>query len=150
MTQRMLIRKLAPEGYAAVIALDSYVAAQLDPWLYELVRIRASMVNGCAFCIDMHATAALHEGADVRKVVAVAAWRESTLFDARERSVLELTDEVTRLGEHGVSDTTWDAALEHLGERTLADTILAIATINVWNRVAVSTAMATPPLATHG
>jgi alkylhydroperoxidase family enzyme len=98
----------------------------------------------------MHTSSALGSGADVRKVLAVSAWRESTLFDARERAVLALTDEVTRLGEHGVSDETWDAALAHFGERVLADTVLAIGTINIWNRIAVSMALATPALATHG
>jgi AhpD family alkylhydroperoxidase len=150
MTQRMLVRKATPEGYAAVLALDTYVAGQLDPWLYELLRIRASMINGCAYCVDMHSSAALVAGNDVRKVLAASAWRESTLFDDRERSLLALTDEVTRLGEHGVADTTWDTALEQFGERGLADTVLAIATIKVWNRIAVSMTLATPPLAPRG
>jgi AhpD family alkylhydroperoxidase len=137
---------VAPDGVAAVTALETYVRRHVDRDLLELVKLRASIDNGCAFCVDMHTTDWLAHGADVRRVAAVATWRESPFFSARERVVLALTDQVTSLGEHGVTDDVWDAATKELGDELLAHVLLAIATINVWNRLAVPTRKAPPPL----
>jgi AhpD family alkylhydroperoxidase len=145
--ERMQMEKVVPEGYKAVLALERYVRGQVDPILFDLVKLRASIVNGCAYCVDMHATDALKQGEDVRRVFAVAAWRESPFFTPRERVAFELTDVVTRLGEAGVSDELWKEAEDELGTEGLANLILAIATINVWNRVALATRISPPPLA---
>jgi AhpD family alkylhydroperoxidase len=142
----MQIRAVAPEGYRRVLALESYVRDALDPRLFGLIKLRASVANGCAFCVDMHGTDLLGQGEDVRRVLAVSAWRESAFFTERERIAFALTDEVTRLDPDGVSDEVWDAAVKEFGEADLANLILAIATINTWNRIAVSTHAATPPL----
>jgi AhpD family alkylhydroperoxidase len=144
MTERM---QLTPEASRAVYGLERYVRERIDKALLELVKLRASMINGCAFCVDMHATDALAGGEDVRRVVAVAAWRESPFFSDRERAALELTDAVTRLGDHGVPDEVWDTARNEFGEESVADLVLAIATINVWNRLAISGRTAPPALA---
>jgi AhpD family alkylhydroperoxidase len=144
--QRFDLSTVAPGGYASVMRMESYVRANVATDLLELVKLRASIINGCAFCVDMHATDALAAGEHVRRVVAVAAWRESPLFSDRERVALELTDAVTRLGEHGVPDDLWARTVAELGERPTADLLLAIATINVWNRIAVTTRIAPPPL----
>jgi AhpD family alkylhydroperoxidase len=146
MEQRMQMAAVAPEGYRRVLALESYVRDAVEPPLFGLIKLRASVVNGCAFCVDMHGTDLLGQGEDVRRVLAVSAWRESAFFTERERIAFALTDEVTRLDPDGVSDEVWDAAVKEFGEADLANLILAIATINTWNRIAVSTHAATPPL----
>ncbi|WP_422740793.1 carboxymuconolactone decarboxylase family protein [Micromonospora sp. WMMD729] len=140
----MKLFEVAPQGYQAVSGLEKYVRANVDPTVLELVKVRASMSNGCAFCVDMHSREALANGESDRRLFAVAAWREAPFFDERERAALALTDAVTRLGEHGVPDDVWDAAAKVWSEKELADLILAIATINVWNRIAVTTRMEPP------
>ena len=143
MTQRMNVAKVAPEGYRAVLGLEKYVMGTVDHGLLELVKLRASMLNGCSFCVDLHGTDALKSGEDVRRVVGLAAWREAPFYSDEERAALDLTDAVTRLGDHGVPDDVWDGAVRVLGEERVADLLLAIATINVWNRIAITTR--TPP-----
>ncbi|MFC3500860.1 carboxymuconolactone decarboxylase family protein [Micromonospora krabiensis] len=137
--QRMNAAEVAPGAYQAVLGLEKYVRANVDHTILELVRLRASMLNGCAFCVDMHSSDALRAGESSRRLFAVAAWREAPFFDERERTTLALTDAVTRLGEHGVPDEVWDAAAKQWSEKELADLVMAIATINVWNRIAVTT-----------
>ncbi|MEV4757993.1 carboxymuconolactone decarboxylase family protein [Micromonospora sp. NPDC049559] len=144
MTQRMNVSKVAPEAYQAVLGLERYVRARVDHTLLELIKIRASVINGCAYCVDMHTRDALAAGESSRRLFAVATWRESTFFTEQERAALDLTDAVTRLGEHGVPDDVWDAAARHWSEGELADLLLAIATINVWNRIAVTTRLEAP------
>jgi AhpD family alkylhydroperoxidase len=139
MTPRMDLNATLPEGYKAVIALDRAAAAGVDPTIGELVKVRASMLNGCAFCLDMHTTDAVGAGEDLRRLMAVAAWRESPYFTPAERAALALTDELTRLGEHGVTDEVWAELGQHFDEEQVAHLLLAISVINVWNRVAVAT-----------
>jgi AhpD family alkylhydroperoxidase len=147
MEPRMDLFQLAPDGYKAVLALDRCVRDHVDHDLLELVKLRASIDNSCAFCVDMHTTDWLGQGEDPRRVMAVAVWQESTFFSDRERTVLALTDAITRLGEDGVSHDLWAEANKELGDDLLAHVLLAIATINVWNRLAVSTRKPPPPLA---
>ncbi|MEV0157477.1 carboxymuconolactone decarboxylase family protein [Micromonospora sp. NPDC050686] len=142
---RINLAAVAPEAYAAVRGLETYIRGNLDHTVLELVKLRASMLNGCAFCVDMHSREALGAGEDSRRLFAVAAWREAPFFDERERTALALTDAVTRLGEHGVSDEVWDAAAKVWSEKELADLVVAIATINVWNRIVISS-RTEPPL----
>lgn len=144
MSQRMSVAEVAPEGFHAVLQLEQYVRKAVDPKVLELVKLRASMLNGCAFCVDMHSQDALANGESSRRLFAVAAWLEAPFFTARERAALALTDEVTRLGEAGVTDQTWEEARKVWSEEEIAHLLLAIATINVWNRLAVATRMAPP------
>lgn len=139
MKPRMEMIKVVPQAYQAVLGLETYVREHVDHTLLELVKLRASMLNGCAFCVDMHSRDALAAGESTRRLFAVSAWREAPFFTARERAALALTDAVTRLGEHGVPDAVWDEAAAVFAEEELANLIIAIATINVWNRIAVST-----------
>ena len=149
MEQRLNMFELAPEAYEAIIALENYAKANVDPTLFELIKTRASMIHGCAFCVDMHTTDALAEGEDLRRIVALSAWRESSFFTDAERSVLALTDAVTRLGEEGVTDAVWNAVGLHFGESEVTNIVMAIAAMNVWNRLAVTIHQATPPLKTR-
>ena len=138
--QRMNPAEVAPQAYKAVMGLEKYVQTNVDRTVLELVKLRASILNGCAFCVDMHSRDALAAGESSRRLFAVTAWREAlSFFDERERAALALTDAVTRLGEHGVPDEVWDTAAKVWSEKELADLVLAIATINVWNRIAVTT-----------
>lgn len=130
---------VAPQAYQAVFGLERYARENVDPVVLELVKLRASMINGCAYCVDMHSRDALAAGEDSRRLFAVAAWRESPFFTERERAALALTDAVTKLGEHGVPDDVWDDAVKHWSQEEVANLIIAIATINVWNRIAIST-----------
>lgn len=136
--QRMNVAEVAPEAFQAVLGLEKYVRANVEHTVLELVKLRASMLNGCAYCVDMHSRDALAAGESGRRLFAVAAWREAPFFDERERAALALTDAVTRLGEHGVPEDVWQAATALWSEKELADLLLAIATINVWNRIAVA------------
>lgn len=142
---RLTINDIAPEAYQAVMGMESYARKHNDPALYELIKLRASMVNGCGFCVDMHSTEALAAGESSRRLFGVAAWREaSALFTEKELAAFELTDAVTRLGEHGVPDEVWDRATAQFDKAELANLLIAIATINVWNRLAISAKMDLP------
>jgi AhpD family alkylhydroperoxidase len=146
MSSRISIPKLAPDGYQAVAALEGYVSSVVDGTLLHLIKLRASVVNGCTFCVDMHSRDALKEGEDSRRLFAVAAWYESPFFDERERAALALTDAVTRLGPHGVPDDVWAAAAERFSEEELANLVLAIGTINLWNRIGITSRTQPPHL----
>lgn len=135
---RLDIFRAWPAGYRAMQALETAIARSgLDPGLLELVRTRASQLNSCAFCLDMHAQAAVARGEDPLRLVQLGAWRESAGYTATERTALALTEEVTRCAD-GVSTETLDAAREHFTPSELAQLVYAIAVINVWNRLAVA------------
>lgn len=117
---------------------------KLEPVVYELVKLRASQLNGCALCIDMHWTAAREAGESELRLAQVSAWSESPYFDDRERAALALTDAVTRLSATGVDDVVWEEATAHFPPDELAQLVFAIATINTWNRLNVT--VQNPPL----
>lgn len=145
MTQRIDLSSTVPEGYRKVIALDGYVAARVEEPLGDLVKLRASQLNGCTFCVDMHSVDLQTGGYPLRKVFSVITWRESTWFTERERIALELTEAVTLI-QGGVSDDLYERAVAEFGEEGLGDLLLAIGTINVWNRIAIPTRMEPPAL----
>jgi AhpD family alkylhydroperoxidase len=136
--------KVSPKALQAVYQLENYVQGTVRKELLELIKLRASMVNGCAFCVDMHSRDALAAGESAQRLFAVAAWHDAPFFDEAERAALALTDAVTRLGDDGVPDDVWDTAAKHYSEEELANLLVAIATINVWNRLAISTRMQPP------
>jgi AhpD family alkylhydroperoxidase len=139
---RIMIKKLAPEAYKHLYALDSFLKeSSLEPVAWELVKIRASQINGCAFCVDMHAFAAQEAGESLERLYAVAVWREAPFFTDSERAALALTEAAT-VFEHGqVPDEVWDEAAAHFDEDQLAALVLAIGVINLWNRIAITTRM---------
>jgi AhpD family alkylhydroperoxidase len=146
MAQRIQISALSPKGYRAVNHLDSYVNEALDTELLNLIYLRASLINGCTYCVDAHSVDLIEGGTDPRRVYSVTTWRESAFYSERERAAFALTEQLTRL-HNGVDDETWVAAAAVFSEQELSDMVLAIATINVWNRLAVPTHQAPPPLA---
>ena len=142
MKQRMAARKLAPEAYRAVAELDKRVAESgIDRGLYLLIKIRASQINGCAFCIDLHTREARKRGEAEDRIYALNAWRESPLFSEAERAALGLTEVVTLLSETRVPEEVWEEAEGAFGERELANVLMAVVAINAWNRIGVATRM---------
>ena len=141
MTERLDIHSVDPAAHQAVYAMERYVRnSGLDPRLYELIKIRASQLNGCAFCLDMHARAAREAGEDQRRLDVLSAWREAPdLYTDTERAALAFTEATTRLGELGVPDPVWDNLAKHFDENGIVHVLMAVATINVWNRLAVAT-----------
>ena len=136
---RMAVGRAAPAPYRALDAFDRSI--DLDPRLRELVRIRVSQLNGCAYCLDQHVRDALAAGEGERRLATLAAWRESVFFTARERAGLALAEQVTLIGQGGVSDDVWADAASQFSEVEMAQLLLAIVAINAWNRVAISTHM---------
>ncbi|MEU3773645.1 carboxymuconolactone decarboxylase family protein [Streptomyces sp. NPDC032472] len=141
-TPRMNMAGQVPEVYKAIVALEIASKKGLDPLLVELVKIRASQLNHCAFCLDMHSKDALAAGESVQRIVQLSAWEESRHFyTEREVAAIELTEAVTVLTDGFVPDDVYERAAKQFDEKELAQLIAVIATINVWNRVAVTTRM---------
>jgi AhpD family alkylhydroperoxidase len=140
--ERVDINSDAPDLYRAYDHLDNAVAKSvLDSALAELVRVRASQLNGCAYCVDMHTRDALAAGENERKLFAVTAWRESPLFSERERAAFALTDAITHISSPAGLDEAYEAAARVFEADELAALIYAIVTINGWNRLAIATHM---------
>lgn len=136
---RMAPKKLTPDSYRAMIALDgAAAAASLETPLQELVRIRASQLNGCVYCIDMHTTDARNAGETEQRLYALSAWQESSQFTARERAALRLTEAVTLIADSHVPDADYAAAAAEFTEVELAELLWTIIVINAWNRLAVT------------
>ncbi len=142
MTTRIDIAKIQPTALNAMLSIESYLSnVNLSAELKELIKIRASMINQCAYCIQMHVPEAEKAGIESQKLFALAAWKESPLFNVTERAVLALTDEMTLIANDGVSDKSYQEALEVLGEEQLAQAMMQIIMINAWNRFALATQM---------
>ncbi|NRQ35507.1 carboxymuconolactone decarboxylase family protein [Nonomuraea sp. NN258] len=142
MTRMQNLYKLASGSYQALLALEESVAGSGVPQsTLELVRLRVSQINGCGFCVDMHARDAKRAGESDERLWSVAAWRESPYYTDEERAALALAEAATRLSDNpdGVPDAVWDAAADHFGEQELAGLLMAIAAINAWNRLNVTT-----------
>jgi len=147
MTERTQVSAHSPAGYRRVNALDSYVEESLDTELMNFIYLRASLINGCTYCVDAHSVDLAAGGTDPRRIYSVTTWRESEFYTERERAAFALTEAVTLIADGGVDDAVWDAAAAVFDERELTDILLAIGTINVWNRIAIATRMAVPALA---
>ncbi|GAT67946.1 carboxymuconolactone decarboxylase family protein [Planomonospora sp. ID91781] len=142
MKARMNVGELAPEAYKAMLGLEGFLRTSTLPHAtLELVKLRASQINGCGFCVDMHAHEAKKAGESDERLFSVAAWREAPYFTDAERAALALAEEATRLADRGeaVPDAVWEEAARHHDEKTLAALVVAIATINAWNRICVTT-----------
>ncbi len=139
-TQRIDINKVTPKAYQSLIDLDKYVAnTTLSKSLYHLIKVRASLINGCALCIQSHSKDALADGETAKRLLALNAWHDSPYFTEEERAVLALTDETTLISKNGVSSETFDNAIKVLGEEKVSHSIMAIACINAWNRIGRAT-----------
>ncbi|MCK6257841.1 carboxymuconolactone decarboxylase family protein [Fictibacillus sp. KIGAM418] len=140
METRFLMGKVNPGGYEAMLNLEKYViSTSLDKKLKELIKIRASQVNGCAYCIDMHTKDARKMGETEQRIYALNGWRETPFFSPEERAVLALTESITLVADSHVPDEVYREVAEHFEEKQIAEIIMQIVTINAWNRIGVST-----------
>ena len=139
MEPRVDYMKASPEAFRAVLALEDFVSrkAGLDPRLLHLLKIRASQINGCAFCIDMHVKEARKEGMGDQWISLISAWRESPVYDETERAVLAWTDSLTNVSQTGAPDGDFDLLRPHFNDEEITKLTVAIGTINIWNRIAI-------------
>ncbi len=143
--QRIDYFKAAPTAMKAMMGLERAAAESLLPLkLRELVKIRASQINGCAYCIDMHTKDAIKHGEDVRRLLTLSAWRETSLFDERERAALLWTETLTELSKNGAPDDVYSAVAAQFSEQELSELTFVIGVINAWNRFGVGFAMDLP------
>ncbi|MGV0792106.1 carboxymuconolactone decarboxylase family protein [Mycolicibacterium sp. XJ1819] len=144
-TRRIDLNRVSPEVYEAMIALDKAARADLDPDLAELIKIRASQLNHCAFCVDMHTTDARKRGINEQKLTLLPAWQEAgDIYSEQEQAALALTEEMTDLTHHHVSDEVYARAAAAFSERELGQVIAMALTINAWNRIGVTTRLQPP------
>jgi len=142
MDLRLEYRSANPEAFKALLKLEQYVQnSSIDHLLIEWIKLRASFINGCSFCIDMHAKDLIKLGVSVEKIMLVTVWHEVPHFTEEERAVLELTEYVTKLSEAGLPRDVYDRVRKHFGEKEFVDLIMAINAINSWNRIGVATGL---------
>ncbi|PRD57032.1 carboxymuconolactone decarboxylase family protein [Sphingobacterium gobiense] len=140
MENRFDMQHTEPDGFKAMFALENYLQnAQLSKIHLGLIKIRASQINGCAFCINMHTSDALKQGETAQRIFLLNAWKETELFTEEEKVVLAITEEVTLINQHGLTDATYAHAAKLFDEHYIGQIIMAVATINAWNRIVIST-----------
>ena len=140
MQQRTNIAEMFPSSYKAMYDLSIAVnKSSLTPVQKVLIKIRASQINGCAFCLDMHTTDALNIGEKKERIFHLNAWKESGLFSKEEKAMLALVEEVTLIHNKGLSDATYRQAQEFFNEEKIAEIIMTTVVINAWNRISIST-----------
>lgn len=141
MENRININTVEPLAYKAMLGLEGYLSkVEISKTLKELIKIRASQINNCAYCIAMHTKDAMKYGESIERIVLISAWREATkFFTEEEQIVLSMTEEVTLIHQNGLSSETYSRAAKLFTENQIAQILMAIVTINAWNRIAVST-----------
>jgi len=142
MEVRVNYRKAYPEAFQTMLKMEEFIKSSgLDIKLYELIKIRASQLNGCAFCLDMHTRDLRKMGEEEQRIYLLSVWREAPIYSEKEKVVLELTETVTLIAEKGVPQELYERVRAHFDEREYVTLIAAINTINAWNRIAISTGM---------
>jgi AhpD family alkylhydroperoxidase len=139
MKKRIDISRVGHGAYRAMSALEQHVRASgLEQSLLELVKLRASYINGCAYCVDMHSKDARAEGETEQRIYSVPVWRETPFYTPRERAALEWTEMVTNISQRGMPDDVFESVRAHFEEEELVELTMAVITINGWNRLAIS------------
>lgn len=139
MTQRLDFYNANPNAIKALLGLEKRISeSSLEKSLVELIRLRASLINGCAYCIDLHTADARKGGEDDRRLATLSVWRETPFFTDRERAALAWTEAVTLVSQDHVPDEVWTAVRPHFDDAELVDLTLLISTINTWNRFVIS------------
>jgi len=140
MGNRIDISQLEPEAFRAMLSLENYLKkSKLSKSNSYLIKIRASQINGCAFCINMHTIEALKNGETAQRIFLLNAWKETELFSAEEKVILAMTEEITLINQKGLSDESYRNAEVFFDENQIAQIIMAVVIINSWNRIVVST-----------
>ena len=138
MQARFNFYKASPDSYKAVDAMEQFVQTSgLEKRLIHLIKLRASMINGCAYCVDMHVKEARHDGLPEQWINLLSVWKESPVYDARERALLGWVDAVTNIAQTGAPDDAFEALKAHFSEEDMTKITVAISTINMWNRLAI-------------
>lgn len=135
---RMDLSKIAPDAYRHFLQLEGLIMQHVDRKLLHLLKLRASQINGCAYCIAMHTDEALRDGEPTERLTLLDAWEESTLYSEKERAALAWIEEVTLIADSGASKESFDALKPHFSEDEIAWLTLAAVQINAWNRIAIS------------
>lgn len=139
MESRINLLKEYPDAYKAMRGLEEYIAKTgLDRKLYELIKLRASQINGCAYCINMHTRDAMKLGETAQRLFLLDAWRETELYSEKERAVLALTESMTLIADTHVPDDVYEEATKYLDSKEMAAVIMAVVAINSWNRIAIT------------
>ncbi len=142
MEKRISIKDLEPNAYKAMFQMEKYLSScNLEKKYLELIKVRASQINGCAYCIEIHVKDALEMGESQRRLFALSAWWESPLFDEKEKVLLKMTEEITNITDKGLTTSTYESAKKLFSDNEIAQTIMQIIAINSWNRIAISTHM---------
>ncbi|WP_129021731.1 MULTISPECIES: carboxymuconolactone decarboxylase family protein [Edaphocola] len=145
MNKRVNVAALQPAAYKAMFALEQALASgSISPIHKELIKIRASQINGCAFCLDMHTKDALKYGETPQRIFLLNAWKETDLFSEEEKVILAITEEITLISHHGLTEETYAKASSMFDEQYISQLIMAVVTINAWNRIAISTLAQVP------
>ncbi|TGM12675.1 carboxymuconolactone decarboxylase family protein [Leptospira selangorensis] len=145
MNTRFNYAKVYPQVLEKMMEMENFAKGSgIDTKLYELIKIRSSQINGCAFCINMHTVDARKLGEEERRIYLLNAWKEAPYYTEKERAALELTEYVTKISEHGVPDDLYAKVRAQFEEKEFIALIVVINTINSWNRIAISTGMAAP------
>ena len=140
MKKRIQIAKTAPAAYKAMLDIEKYLEKSgLDKTLYELIKTRASQINGCAYCLNMNTRDALKWGESPQRLFLLDAWRETDLYSDKEKAALALTESITCIKEGNVPDDVYEQAAAHFSEKELAAVIMAVVAINAWNRISIAT-----------
>ena len=135
---RFNLNQLSPDAYRHLMQMEALIARNVEPTLYHLIKLRASQINGCAFCLEMHTDQALRHGETPARMMALDAWEESPLFTDRERAALRWTEELTLIADTGASSEAFEELKGHFSDEEIGWLILAAVQINSWNRVAIS------------
>ncbi len=140
MSKRLNLKELIPDSHQILMQLSQFVAnSGIDKLQQELIKIRASQINGCAYCMHMHSKEALKHGEDPKRLYVLSAWREAkNWFSETDQVILKLTEEITLIADHGLSDQTYEEAVALFGEEVTAKLIVAVIHINALNRIGVS------------
>ncbi|RSC96013.1 carboxymuconolactone decarboxylase family protein [Tenacibaculum singaporense] len=142
MKQRLNIQELEPNAYNAILEIYKYLeTTTLSKKSKNLIKIRASQINTCAYCIEIHTSEALKNGEAQNRIFALSAWRESPLFSEEEKALLAATDEITQISNNGLREETFQKLKSYFSDNEIAQIIIQIGEINIWNRIAVSTQM---------
>lgn len=136
--QRMDITKLAPEAFRHLLQLEGIIAGKIEPRLLHLIKLRASQINGCAYCIGMHTDEALRDGDAAERLLLLDAWHESSAFSEKEQAALEWVEELTLIADRHASEDAFEGLKRFFSEEEIAYLTFAGAMINTWNRIAIA------------